>query len=151
MVLSLGGEIFSMKITLCNSLSCVVRANEIRLRLESMGHEVYASPYIDRSPEDVRKYLASEGYLSEKKPMHIKEHFDKISKSDAIVVVNMEKDGIEGYIGGNVFAEMMFAFYMRKKIFLLNPMPTDSRLSVYLNEIRAISPVVVNGDLSMIR
>ena len=82
-------------------------------------------------------------------PDFIRMHFDKIANSDAILVVNLEKNGIKNYIGGNTFAEIMLAFYLKKKIFLLNPIPTDEKLSSIKNEIEVVKPIILNGDLSL--
>lgn len=49
-------------------------------------------------------------------------HFNRICDKDtnAILVVNSTKNGIENYIGPNSFAEIAFAFYFGKEIYLLN-------------------------------
>ena len=46
-----------------------------------------------------------------------------IQKSDAILVLNLTKNGIENYIGGNTFLEMGFAHVLEKKIFVYNKLP----------------------------
>ncbi len=84
------------------------------------------------------------------KPICTKEHFSNIEKSDAIPVVNAEKHGIKNYIGGATFAEIMPAFHYDKRIFLLNPIPNDGRLSYIKDEVEGVDPVVLNGDLSLI-
>jgi nucleoside 2-deoxyribosyltransferase len=72
-----------------------------------------------------------------------REHVRKIEKSDAILVVNYDKKGIPHYIGGNTFLEMGYAFGLRKKIFLLYPVPDMD----YRTEMHAMQPVILNGDL----
>jgi hypothetical protein len=57
--------------------------------------------------------------------------------------LNYEKNGVLGYIGGSVLIEMGFAHYLKKQIYLLNPIPRMS----YSAEIEAMQPVVLNGDL----
>ena len=74
----------------------------------------------------------------------IHEHFHEIDKAEAILVLNYEKKGINGYIGGNTFLEMGYAFGLRKKIYLLYPVPKMD----YSVEMHAMKPVVLNGDLS---
>lgn len=73
-------------------------------------------------------------------------HYKKIKSSDAILVVNNDKNNIPNYIGGSVFLEMGFAFILNKKIFLLNSIPKVS----YKDEILAMQPVVINNDLKKI-
>lgn len=74
----------------------------------------------------------------------IREHFAYIKKSDAILVLNYEKKGIAGYIGGNTFLEMGYAFGLEKKIYVLYPIPEMD----YKTEMHAMQPVILNGDIS---
>jgi nucleoside 2-deoxyribosyltransferase len=76
----------------------------------------------------------------------IHEHFKKIEKADAILILNYEKNGIAGYIGGNTFLEMGYAFGLGKQVYLLNPIPQMD----YYTEMVAIQPVILHGDLSML-
>ena len=76
----------------------------------------------------------------------IKRYFEIIRKSDAILVLNKEKRGVKNYIGGNTFLEMGFAHVLEKKIFLLNDIPDVS----YTDEIRAMQPTVLHGNISLI-
>ena len=74
----------------------------------------------------------------------IREHFRKIEQADAILILNYEKKGISGYIGGNTFLEMGYAFGLGKKVYLLHPVPDMD----YKTEMHAIQPIVLDGDLS---
>ena len=49
-------------------------------------------------------------------------HFSEIEKDDvdAVLIVNESKNGLDNYIGANGFAELAFAFYKGRKVFLLN-------------------------------
>ena len=76
----------------------------------------------------------------------IRYYYHEIKKSDAIFVPNFTKNGIKNYIGGNTLMDMSFAYVHNKKIFLLNPVPEIS----YKDEILAMDPIVINGDLSKI-
>ena len=76
----------------------------------------------------------------------IREHFRRIEQAEAILILNYEKKGIPGYIGGNTFLEMGYAFGLGKKIYLLNPIPGMD----YKTEMHAIQPVILNGNLSKI-
>ena len=71
----------------------------------------------------------------------------EIEKGDAILVVNMRKHGVDGYVGANVLMEIAVAFCFDKKVFLLHPTPTDA---TYATELSATDPVVLNGDLKKI-
>jgi hypothetical protein len=74
-------------------------------------------------------------------------HWHKILKCDCILVANYEKKGIPGYVGGNTFLEMGFAFVTGKPIFMLNPLPEMG----YSSEMQGMQPIVINGDLRMIK
>lgn len=80
-----------------------------------------------------------------KKSLLIKTHFEKVAKSDAILILNLEKNGMKGYIGGNVLMEMAVAFYLEKQVYILNEV--DPKLPV-LTEVQGVNARVLNGDLS---
>ena len=61
--------------------------------------------------------------------------------------MNTDKDGKSNYIGGNTFLEMGFAHVLGKSIYVLNPLPEVS----YRDELDAMKPVVLNGDLNLIK
>ena len=77
----------------------------------------------------------------------IRSYFEEIKKNDAVLVINKDKNNIKNYVGGNSLIEIAFAHVLNKKIFLLNPVPQMS----YSDEIEAMNPVILNGDLSKIR
>ena len=72
---------------------------------------------------------------------------NKIEKSDAILVVNVTKGDIKNYIGANTFLEIGFAHYIDKKIYLLNEIPNQKYIE---DEILAVEPIILNGDLTII-
>lgn len=61
----------------------------------------------------------------------------------AILIVNPKKYDIKNYIGPNTFAEIAIAFAQRKKIYLINDIPT-----VYHDELFAWRVISLNGNLS---
>lgn len=96
-----------MKIVICGSMKVKDSLIKAKKELESIGYETE---------------LPIECMNGEPKIVASRAHFDRIVSpdTDAILVVNEEKNGIENYIGPNSFAEIAFAFYYHKKIFLLN-------------------------------
>ncbi|OGQ22975.1 MAG: hypothetical protein A3I05_06060 [Deltaproteobacteria bacterium RIFCSPLOWO2_02_FULL_44_10] len=62
-----------------------------------------------------------------------------------ILVLNYDKNGIKGYIGGNSFLEMGFAYIQKKPIYLLNEIP---EIAFYDTEIKAMKPIVIYGELA---
>lgn len=77
------------------------------------------------------------------------ESFNNIPKSDAVLVLNYQRNGIPGYIGGATLMEIGIAQHLKKKIFLLNPPPKvkDLRYSI---EIQLAKPIILNGNLNLI-
>jgi len=141
-----------MKITLCGSINFVEEILEIKNKLVRMGHEVFVPKSIidfsiKNSEEAEKLKTDKKRYIEEIKPTYTTNHFELIEKSDAILVVNLEKNNIKNYIGGATFAEMMVAFYLGKKIFLLNPIPQDERLKFIVDEMEAIKPIILNGKI----
>lgn len=59
------------------------------------------------------------------------DHYAAISKADILLVLNLEKKGVPGYIGSGVFAEMAFAIGLNRalgkkiKVCYLNPIPKN--------------------------
>lgn len=74
--------------------------------------------------------------------------YNCIVSGDAILVCNMDKKGIRNYIGGNTLMEIGFAHVHEKKVFLLNPIPEGVP---YVDEIKAMTDVVLDGNLGLIR
>jgi hypothetical protein len=145
-----------MRITICGSIDFAQEMEAARERLEADGHEVLMPASIKdfglTSPEKVRALKSDrKRFLGEIKPAYTKNHFNKIAESDAILVVNADKKGIKNYIGGATFAEIMLAFHYGKKIFLLNPVPRDEKMSAYVEEIEGCHPVILNGDFKLIK
>ena len=140
-----------MKITICGSVSNAKNFVEIYNKLKTMGHEPLmhekmfgiadgtAKAIIDRIGEDHAKLKREEGF--------IKWWYDCIKRSDAILVLNYDKNNIKNYIGGNVLMEIGFAHVNDKKIFLLNPVPEEVS---YADEIKAMVDIILNGDLNKI-
>ncbi|OQA04968.1 MAG: hypothetical protein BWY68_00022 [bacterium ADurb.Bin400] len=137
-----------MKIVICGSMSASKKMVEIKGELEKLGHEVIlpknAQEYADQSLK------AEDSQESTKNKIEndlIRDYFHKISESDAVLVVNQAKNGIDGYVGGNSFLEMGFAHVLSKTIFLLNPIPQVP----YADEIVAMQPVVLSSSLDLVK
>ena len=145
-----------MKITICSSVDFTLKIIEIKNELDKIGHEVdipfYTQKIIDGevSIDEYLKIKEKIGDIEFRKKSGedlIKRHFNNIKKCDCILVLNFDKKGIKNYIGGNTFLEMGFAYVLNKKIYLYNDIPEMN----YSDELKAMNPVVINGDLSKIR
>lgn len=83
-----------------------------------------------------------------KKSALIKEHFREIKRSDKVLVLNYEKKGMKGYIGGNVLMEMAVAFFLKKPIYVINPVSKKSNL---YEEIMAMQPRFLKRNLNNLK
>jgi hypothetical protein len=154
-----------MKLTICGSMVFYKEMKEIQHELESQGHDVRIPLLDDELPPEFGggRTLAFGAYIEENggidkfnegdkiwdfKAAAIRDHFDKVEWSDAIVVVNHDKRGVEGYIGGNTLMEMGLAFYLNKPIYMLNAVSSDL---LYKQEVMGMKPTFLAGDLSKIK
>lgn len=111
--------------------------------LRGMGYETEKPNIVEGHAYGVGEYLDANVLL---KRGFIDEHFRKIDRSDAILIVNHTKKDIEHYIGGNTLMEMTYAYSSGLDIFLLHPIPDMT----YHDEIAALHPIVLDGDLSKV-
>ena len=75
-------------------------------------------------------------------------HFKKVLEADVILVTNFEKNGMPGYIGGNVLMEMVLAFHYKKPIFIYNSISEDLGIK---EEVYGLNPIFLNGDLNTLK
>ncbi|MGM5483633.1 MAG: hypothetical protein ACQER9_01805 [Nanobdellota archaeon] len=136
-----------MKITICGSMAFAKEMFEIKKQLENKGHEIIF-PYNTEFYADGSLAPESRKESVENKIKHdlFKYYFKQIQDSDAILVVNLSKNNIDNYVGGNSFIEMAFAHVLDKKVFLLNPIPQIA----YSDEIIGLQPIIINGNLDKI-
>jgi hypothetical protein len=116
------------RIVICGSMRFVDKMLEWQQKLEQRRYEVYIP-----TPEDFHKVRDEEGDLErfeEIKRKETKVHFQKIRDyADILLVLNYDKDGKKNYIGGNTFAEIVYAHALNLlhgrniDIYTLNPLP----------------------------
>ena len=146
-----------MKITICGSIAFYDEMTNVKEKLESLGHEVKLPPHEVRDGSEKmipvidyynkrKKANESDVWIWDAKEEAMKNHFDKVVWADAILVLNQDKNNISGYVGGNTLLEMGLAMHFNKKIYLLNEIPKIS----YKEEILAMKPILIAGDLSKI-
>ncbi len=136
-----------MTITICGSMQFHAEMLAYKKKLEDLGHRIFVPKGVyDITKNEAYKDTDEEKVLIKVEYDVIRDHFNFIHQSEAILVLNFDKKGIAGYIGGNTFLEMGLAFWLGKKIFLLNAVPQMD----YLTEMHALQPVVLNGDLTKI-
>ena len=140
-------------ITICSSGSFYERVFAVKQQLEKLGFKVLVPSTAEKMQRDgdfnIDNYKTwfknPADYKIKTKLMT--EHFKKIIAGDAILVLNYEKQGITGYIGGNVLMEMTVAFLNKKPIYILNPIAQDLNIK---EEVLGLQPKFLNGDLTKI-
>jgi hypothetical protein len=141
-------------ITICASVNFYKQVIEIQEQLEAMGFGVIvpatASKMKEANDFEPTQYKSWFGNADDyhKKTALMDAHFKEVANGDVTLVVNNEKHGVANYIGGNVLMEMAIAFYLKKPIYVLNQLPTESN---FLEEIMGLNPTALKGDLSLIK
>ncbi|MFH1509823.1 MAG: hypothetical protein ABID67_01580 [Candidatus Nealsonbacteria bacterium] len=137
-----------MKIVICGSATASKKMIQMRDSLRDIKHEVIAPKHIEEYVlMETSEHIHNESVKNKIDQDLIRDYYNEIKNSDAILVINEMRHNINNYIGGNSFLEIGFAYILNKKIFLLNPIPNIG----YKEEIEAMRPIIVNGDLSKIK
>lgn len=145
-----------MKIVICGSIDFTPKIKEVADILINNGHNVDIPLTSQRiinwefTLEDFFKEKNNTINGASQRKINddvIKKYYKIINESDAVLVLNLEKKGILDYIGWNTFLEMGFAHVLNKKIYLYNSIPDLS----YSEEIYAMQPIIINGDLSLVK
>ncbi|MDE1974974.1 MAG: hypothetical protein KGI49_00485 [Patescibacteria group bacterium] len=141
-------------IVLCSSASFYKQVLDVRDALKKLGFKVLVpltAGKMEKSGDfkvETYKTWFADSNAYDRKRFLTKHHFDKIAEGDSILVLNYEKNGKPGYIGGAVLMEMGVALHLGKKVYILNPI--DETVG-YKEEILGMLPVILNGDLNLIK
>jgi UDP-N-acetylglucosamine:LPS N-acetylglucosamine transferase len=141
-------------ITICASVAHYKYLFDIQKELRALGYTVIIpkTAYLMKRNNnfDVNFYKTWYKDKSDykKKTQLIKAHFKEVLKSDAILVVNFEKNGLPGYIGGNVLMEMTLAFHYKKPIFIYHHISEDLSIK---EEVYGMEPIFIDEDLLKIK
>lgn len=132
------------KICICGSMTCAKEMLSIRTRLNNLGYLVTVPKFTQKYAKlnKVNK-IHKESIKNKTQYNLIKNYYEIIKNSDAILVLNFDKNQIKNYIGGNSFLETGFAHVLNKRIYLINDIPE----MIYTDEIVAMEPVILNGNL----
>jgi len=133
---------FKQRIVICGSMSFYGDMQDIQNSLVGNG-----IPAIVPEVEDQYTAELSENNFTAFKCRVSFQYLKKIRapQTVAVLAVNRDKHGIHDYIGPNTFAEIAVAFAQRKRIFLLQGLPTD-----YIDELQAWGAISLDGSLSKI-
>ncbi len=140
-----------MKIVVVGSISFIEKMRVAAKQLESAGHKVTLPP--SATLNQTKDYWDE---VKSKKPEEFikvgrernKKYFKEIKSADAILVMNLTKKGIDGYIGANTLMELGVAFEHNKKIFLYNAPSKDFFAA---EELSYMDAVVIGADVKKIK
>ncbi len=137
-----------MRIGVVGSMHLASKIAEIKTQLEGMGHQVMmnslASEFMGKSDEEIEKMMVDQKLHQDA----MMDFWKQLREAEGILVVNLDRKGIKNYIGGNTLMEIGFAYVLGQKIFFYNPVPD---IEYYKTELEAVKPVIINGDLSLIK
>jgi len=142
------------RIAICSSASFYAKVLEVEKDLKKLGFKV-SVPLTSKVMEKTgnfnvatyRTWLKDERDFT-RKAFLMKNHFNKIVRSDAVLIVNLIKNAIDGYIGGNGLMEMGIAFWLGKPVFVLSRVSKEHPL---YEEILGVRPVFIDEDLTKIK
>jgi nucleoside 2-deoxyribosyltransferase len=140
-----------MKVLIICSKKFYSKIEEVKTYLEKKNIEVFLpNCYDDPTAEQKAWDLGIEEHQKFKAKMY-KQSEDTIKEMDAVLVLNLDKEKdkkvLKNYIGGATFLEMYDAFRLEKKIYLYNDIPEG----MLYDEIEGFGPIVINGNLDLIK
>jgi hypothetical protein len=137
-----------MKIGIIGSMQFTDKMLEVREKLRALGHDAFITDLhqtmIGKNDDEIEKIKLHQKYNMDA----IRAFWRMMQGADAVLILNLDKNGIKNYIGGNTLMEIGFAHVLNQKIFLLNPIP---EMPYCKSEIEAMKPIIINGDLIKIR
>lgn len=141
-----------MKIYVLGSTSFMREMVKTKDDLIALGHDGWIHPdyeaFVRGEKKDILKRAARGEHAAVKRENnYLRVHYKHICESDAVLIVNLEKNGVQNYIGGNALIEMGQAYVNNKIIFLLEYIPKDLP---YVAEIECMDPICLRGDLKNI-
>lgn len=139
-----------MKIAIIGSMKFAEDMVKIKKQLDEMGHKAFVPIGTEPHLEDkdfVENLVDNFEYCITHDIM--RKNFQQVADSDAVLVLNYKRNGIEGYIGASALLEMGVAHFLNKKIFLMQHTPefTNAR---WAHEVAIMQPTIIKGDLTKI-
>ena len=141
-----------MRLMVCGSMRFAKQMLDAKQQLQRMGHEALV-------PVDTELFAADPAMSTDDHEGNYRHCIDndivrrcleQLAASDAILVLNLEKNGVSGHIGANSLIEIGLAYYLKKKIFLLHAPPSVTE-EKSTHEVLIMQPVVLDGDLSRLQ
>ena len=140
-----------MRILLICSKKFYEKIPSVKLELEKNGVEVLLPNCYDNPQAEQEMWNLGKDKHQEFKAAMYKKSEETIGMVDGVLVLNFDKETENGvlknYIGGATFLELYDAIRLNKKIFLYNDIPEG----ILFDEIQGFNPLVINGDISLVK
>jgi hypothetical protein len=138
-----------MKIVIGGSMSFAKEQIEAKTFLEKRGHFIQLTENIEEysNSPSIKQSFDEELKISLEHDI-MRSFFRKIEENDAFLVMNYKKKDVDGYLGTSVLMELAIAYFLNKKIYLLNEIDKSQPYSL---EVAIINPTILNGDLELIQ
>lgn len=136
-----------MRIGVIGSMQYTEAMLAVRDQLIALGHQAYITSF---APDFVGKTDQEKETVKIEQKTYadpLTEFWNLMQGGDAVLVLNLDKNGIKNYIGGNTLIEIGFAHVLKQKVFLWNDIP---EIAYYKTEIESVKPIVIHGDLAKI-
>jgi hypothetical protein len=141
-------------IVICSSAAFYRHVNKIADELRSMGFDVEVPATAERMKKegdyDIKRLKSWYDRPEDAKLKHnlAMQHFDKVAKGDAVLIVNDDKPSQPQYIGPNATMEWGLAYYLKKPVFLMYPLTKEHNA---YEEMIGMTAGVLGGDLGKIK
>lgn len=140
-----------MKLLIICSKKFYSKIEKIKKELENNDIEVFLPNCYDEPDTEQKMWNLGKEEHQKFKARMFKQSEEIISKMDAVLVLNFDKEKdnklLKNYIGGATFLEMYDAFRLNKKIYLYNEIPQG----ILYDEIEGFNPIIINGNLDVIK
>ncbi len=148
-------------IVICGSMIFLEKLDKVRDELKTKGYNVISPKLskqeVDSGAKTFEDLIDERGGMEKVdlkdkiwniKTKAIKDYLKYIEKADAVLICNFTKGKEINRIGDNAFLEMTVAFYLKKRVFVLNAPPYKSSKC---EEVVAMKPTFLFGDLNKIK
>lgn len=134
---------------ICGSATFAKQILEVKNILEKAGHVCLSTDDMEHYSENPDAKLSFEEELKLSIQYDVmRQCLKKVAESDAVLFLNYDKNKIKGYLGTSMLMEIGLAYYLDKKIYLLNDIDNAQN---YALELAVMKPMILNGDILKIK
>ena len=134
------------KIMIGGSMTFAAEMNNAKKLLERLDYEVFV-------PLDTYHVMEDPAKKTDMK--FLKElgvgrgDAELVATTDAFIILNYPKHGIDGYIGPGAYRDLSVAWWLRKMVFFL--FPYDENQNNHKYEMLGFEPIILDGDIKNIK